>query len=328
MMVRTNHIEISVALCTFNGEKYILSQLNSILNQTRLPDEIIICDDNSDDNTLNLISNLIYNSSIDIQIIKNSVRLNVVKNFEKAISLCTGDIIFLCDQDDVWLPDKVETISVFFNQNPKINVVFTNAFLIDDNDSRLTNKTLFDAVNFTGITQKYFTEGFGVELLNIDNRITGATMAMKKEYVSRLFPFPEIDGVVHDELIALSAIIDNSIGFINDCLINYRIHTSQKLGLGVWINSPPDSNVFKYHPVRIEYQNLNLLFNNSQLIERIDFVNERGRIIKSVFGLFLLVISIVDYKKFYSKHAFTVIKTDILDFYKTNIIRLKRLFYA
>lgn len=328
MGIKYKRRKISVALCTCNGEKYIHSQLNSIFNQTHLPDEIIICDDNSEDDTFNLVRGVTKESSIKIQIIKNTIRLNVVRNFEKAISLCTGDIIFLSDQDDIWMSDKVEKIYSYFDENPKINVVFTNAHLIDDNDLSFTDKTLFDAVNFTGLTQQYFMEGFGIELLNIENRITGATMAFRKKYVSQLLPFPELNGVVHDELIALPAIVNQSIGFLDDCLMNYRIHSDQKLGLGQWINLPPDSDIFKYSPTKEVYRHLDFFANDADATRRISFNDKRGKIIKSAFGLFFLIFSISDYKKYYSKYASVVIKDDISNFFKINATRLKRIIHA
>lgn len=93
---------ISVAMCTFNGEKYIKEQIESIINQSLVPDEIVICDDCSKDNTINIIKETLANWSGKANLIINEDNLGYRKNFEKAISLCNGDIIFLSDQDDVW----------------------------------------------------------------------------------------------------------------------------------------------------------------------------------------------------------------------------------
>lgn len=320
-------MKISVALCTFNGQEYIQSQLNSIFNQTYLPDEIVICDDNSSDITLSLIHTIAQDSSIDVRVFKNATRLNVVKNFEKAISLCAGDIIFLCDQDDLWMPDKVEKMYSYFNENPTINVAFTNAYLINDSGSQFIDKRLFDVVNFTKLAQQYFLEGFGFELLNIGNRVTGATMAIRKEYVSHILPMSEMVGIVHDELIALTAIADRSIGFIDECLIKYRVHSTQKLGLGIWINLPPSSDIFKYRQINTLYRYLDVFSKDSKITERLNFIDKRRKIIKSFFGILLLVISAPDYKKFYSQYACTVMKNDISDFYKTSFDRLKRVIH-
>jgi len=101
MMKKFNKNTISVALCTYNGELYLREQLESILKQTFPPDEIIICDDGSTDTTIKILEEFRRKSFIPVKVYYNKENLGVSKNFEKAISLCSGDIIFLSDQDDV-----------------------------------------------------------------------------------------------------------------------------------------------------------------------------------------------------------------------------------
>ena len=102
---------ISVAMCTFNGEKYIKNHLLSIINQSCPPDELIICDDCSNDETCNIIEVVLSKWSGKWKLIKNSHNLGFRKNFEQAIRNSNGDIIFLSDQDDVWAKNKIEIIS-------------------------------------------------------------------------------------------------------------------------------------------------------------------------------------------------------------------------
>ena len=113
----------SVALCTYNGEKYLAEQLDSILTQTVPIDEIVVCDDGSTDNTISILEE--YESTFPylFKIYKNKENLGYTKNFEQAINLCDRDIIFLCDQDDIWLKEKVKTVLLFFIAHPKINVI-------------------------------------------------------------------------------------------------------------------------------------------------------------------------------------------------------------
>ena len=114
---------ISVALCTYNGAQFIREQLNSILCQTTNVDEIVICDDGSSDDTLSIINS--YCSKTDIiRVYQNQDKLGVSKNFQKAIDLCHGDLIFLSDQDDIWQANKVQTFVDYFNKTP----VFPYAF--------------------------------------------------------------------------------------------------------------------------------------------------------------------------------------------------------
>ena len=101
---------ISVAMCTYNGEKYIQEQLESIIYQSVPPDEIVICDDCSNDATLEIVKDILNSYDGIVQLVSNKHNLGYRKNFEKAISLCHGDIIFLSDQDDVWSSNKIEII--------------------------------------------------------------------------------------------------------------------------------------------------------------------------------------------------------------------------
>lgn len=316
---------ISVALCTYNGEKYIGQQIESILSQTRKVDEIIICDDNSTDNTLNILNSFRQNNPI-INVFRNKKNIGTIKNFEKAISFTNGDIIFLSDQDDIWNEDKVKIISDFFNVNQECNVLFTNAELIGFDNKPLTSKTLFDIVNLTNKTKKYFLDGLNFELLNIENRITGATMAFRKSYIIRTLPFHKFEKILHDEFIAISAINDNCICMVDKCLISYRIHNDQLTGLGNWLETPPVSNVFKFKTIKNDYT----LFANftGKLKQKIILWNKREKIIKSPAGFLIIFLSIKDYKLIYGKYAKMFIFADLKEYVKLNSRRFKRIFNA
>ena len=135
-----NRMTTSVALCTCDGEKYIKSQLYSILEQTVQVDEIIICDDSSSDNTIQIVNKIITETNIPIQVFSNEKRLGVCANFDRAIRLCSSVIILLADQDDIWLPTKVDKIVTYFNENPYVDVLFTNGLFIDSDGMIFTSK--------------------------------------------------------------------------------------------------------------------------------------------------------------------------------------------
>ena len=221
-------MKTSVALCTYNGEKFLREQLDSILNQTKTVDEIVVCDDGSTDSTLEILEE--YHQKIPgfFRIFKNEINLRSVKNFEKAISLCENEIIFLCDQDDLWIENKVELITNFFQKNPKTNVVATNGFGIDDTGNKLEVHSLWDIPRF-----------FQEEKIEIDyfkiiafagNIATGASMAFRKTFVEKLIPFPIIEGFHHDEWIALNAASNDGFEFLQEKLFKYRIHDQQQVG--------------------------------------------------------------------------------------------------
>lgn len=98
---------LSVAMCTYNGAQYLQQQLDSIAEQTRLPDELIICDDGSRDETVSIIKKFADHAPFPVQVYHNDKNHGVVENFSKAIALCVGDLIAFSDQDDVWLPRKL-----------------------------------------------------------------------------------------------------------------------------------------------------------------------------------------------------------------------------
>ena len=125
---------ISVAMTTFNGEKYIEKQIESILNQSLSVDEIIICDDGSTDNTIELMKK--YN----VQIIQNKKNLGYKLNFKKAMEKCKGDYIFLCDQDDIWKKDKVKEMISIMEKNRNIHVLASSFEYIDENGTLIISK--------------------------------------------------------------------------------------------------------------------------------------------------------------------------------------------
>lgn len=200
--------KLSVALCTYNGEKYIEQQLLSIINQILPVDEIIICDDQSEDKTCNIINNIINNHKgikTDIKFFINKQRLGVIKNFEKAINLCTGNIIFISDQDDIWNKSKTQTITNHFNEHPNIELVFTNATIIDKNGYPIKKATLFNILGFNDNIQKLWKKGMYLEIQSLHNRITGATLALKKTNLNSIIKFSTLNNSLHDEQLAIKS---------------------------------------------------------------------------------------------------------------------------
>jgi glycosyltransferase involved in cell wall biosynthesis len=228
---------ISVALCTYNGAKYILPQLESIAKQTLIPNEIVICDDGSTDETITLIEHFKLSASFTIRLYRNEQNLGSTKNFEKALSLCNGDIIFLSDQDDIWLPEKVEKIIFFFNHEPEMAVVFTDGYVIDD--KRKIMDTLWNRIRFTRHKQKLWKKQKAFEQLMQDqNRATGATMALRRNFLKFLLPFAEMNFWIHDGIITLKSALQNKVTFIDEKLILYRQHNHQQMGLKLTHEKP------------------------------------------------------------------------------------------
>ena len=118
-------MKTSVAIATYNGEKYIIEQLESILYQTQAVDEVIICDDCSQDRTVHIIRDFIVQHELNCtwKLFVNDQNLGYCENFKKAIYLCTGDIVFFCDQDDIWVKNRVEVMAAAIHDKPDISDV-------------------------------------------------------------------------------------------------------------------------------------------------------------------------------------------------------------
>ena len=219
---------ISIAMCTCNGEAYLAEQLNSIAEQTRLPDELIVCDDASTDNTIGILEQFSKNSAFPVRVYLNKQRLGSTKNFEKVISLCNGEFIFLSDQDDVWMPQKIECILQVFMNNSDAGYVFSDALIVDD-EARPMGYTMWESIRFTKRQRKRFKQGKQLAILLKHNVVTGATMAFRAKLKSIVIPISEV--WIHDEWIALLASSINMHGvFIEQPLIRYRQHSSQQIG--------------------------------------------------------------------------------------------------
>ncbi len=230
---------VSIAMCTYNGEKFIRDQLNSIINQTFLPDEVVICDDGSTDSTIRIAKEILKKVPFQVRIFRNTERLGYIKNFEKAVSLARGDIIFLSDQDDIFYPNKIKSLynELIFNENAYL--IFSNANLIDENGSKL-NKNLWESVRFTENEQKKFIVD-PMKILLKHNVVTGATIAFKKELLQYALPFYDL--CPHDTWIALvTAVIHKKILLHSEPLMGYRIHSHQTIGLP---KSNPISNLLR-----------------------------------------------------------------------------------
>ena len=220
-------LSLSIALTTYNGEQYIREQLDSIVRQTMLPDELVISDDASVDSTFDIIKDFERSAPFPVKLQINQKRLGSTLNFESAIRACSGDIIFLCDQDDVWYPDKIARIEECFVNNPKAGAVFTDADIVDQNLQSYGPK-LWKKIRFNLSEQKNMAnDAFTVLLKHFV--VTGATMAFRSSFKEFVFPIPE--EWVHDAWIAFLISASSNLIAIPTPLIAYRQHSSNQIGV-------------------------------------------------------------------------------------------------
>jgi len=223
---------ISVALCTYNGAKFLSEQLKSIADQTLPVDELVVCDDRSKDNTIEIIRSFAEKCAFPVHIHINEANLGSTKNFEKCLSLCTGDIIFLCDQDDKWRADRVQKQADYLNEHPDKDAVFCDAMKMGD-DSKPVGSTIWEEIEFDSRKRDKWKNGRAHEILFTGFIVTGATLAIRKSCLARLMPFPtHVPDLIHDAWMAMVLSLEGKIDFIPDTLIYYRIHSSQQVGFG------------------------------------------------------------------------------------------------
>ena len=245
---------ISIALCTFNGSKYLQEQLTSYMHQTRPPDELIICDDRSMDNTVQIIEEFSRVAPFALKLIVNDHTFGPTKNFEKAIGLCTGDLIALSDQDDIWHPQKLERCEEFLNERIDIAAVFSNAEIVNESLNFL-GYNMWQKSAFTPIEQKRMIYGDAVSVLLKHYVVTGATLVFRSDCKSAILPIPPF--WLHDAWIALLLASISSIDFVPESLSKYRQHLTNHLG---GVRKPLIQQILDGHRVdRNDYYRLELL---------------------------------------------------------------------
>ena len=214
-------LKISVAMATYNGAKFIEQQLKSIINQTRSVDEIVISDDGSNDDTLQIVRKILESTEaagIDFVILTDNPRHGYCGNFEHAISHCTGDYIFLADQDDIWLPDKVERILYVYVSNPNLQCVFHKVKNIDKNNNPLSN-----CDNYIDFKEGIITQRDYLEQATSGPLCAGMVMCISKHLLDTALPFPLILGL-HDQWLVFCALCVGDCYYIDEVLALYRYH--------------------------------------------------------------------------------------------------------
>lgn len=180
-----NMPKISIALATYNGAAFVREQLESFAGQARLPDELVVCDDGSSDATIAILEDFRSAARFPVRIHRNDATLGYVGNFERALSLCSGDIIFLSDQDDVWFSDKIERVVAEFEDRPDAMVVL-NDQVIAGPDLNPTGTTKLANIRRSGAPDYRF--------------VTGCCSAHRRQWLSVVLPIPAI-GCSHDRWI-------------------------------------------------------------------------------------------------------------------------------
>ncbi len=231
---------ISVAMCTYNGAAYLREQLDSIAAQTRPPDEMVVCDDCSVDDTVAILEDFARRAPFPVRLHRNAATLGSTRNFDRAIGLCQGDLIALSDQDDVWLPEKLRRLEAPFAR-PDVGLVFSDGEVVDS-ALRPIGIRLWEAY-FPPQMQRRVAAGqaFSVEMEH--NVVTGATLMFRADLRALAQPIPHDIYLIHDGWLALVAAAVSRLVFLPEPLILYRRHPNQQVGIA--LGDPPR----KHNPV-------------------------------------------------------------------------------
>lgn len=292
---------VSIAMTTYNGEKYLREQLDSIYRQTHKNIEVIVCDDRSTDNTANILEE--YSRKFALKYYINENNLGFVKNFEKVISLCNGDYIALADQDDVWLKNKIE---VLLNEIGENLLIHTDCTLIDEQSNIISRYWKGNIESHTSFEDFLFS-----------NMVTGCTVLMSQELQKKSLPFPE--GLAyHDWWLGIVSVNETRLKYITTPLTLYRQHSSQDTG--AYTNKIFMLNIFKhlkffYQRVIINDETERTIINKTQLqnlhaIYNVNYFEDKTKDISDSIEYFTnLIENSLHFQTFliglrYSKHIY------------------------
>lgn len=218
---------ISVAMATYNGERYIAEQLESICKQTKKVDEVVIVDDCSTDGTTEIVRKYTHQyPQCNIRFFENEENLGYKKNFYRAMSLCEGDIIFLCDQDDIWRENKVAVLTDILNNNRNIALVSSSFVQIDGEGKEVSG-------NKSAYKRKMKSQeliSVPLEDLIFHNISQGCAMALKKE-IKEMYLKAFTEDLPHDWMLNVIATMRKKCYYLNDPMFYYRVHEKNTIGL-------------------------------------------------------------------------------------------------
>jgi glycosyltransferase involved in cell wall biosynthesis len=264
--------KVSIALCTYNGAAYLQEQLESFAGQLRLPDELVVGDDGSSDQSVSILENFAKTAPFPLHIHVNDKNLGLIRNFDETIKRCSGDIIFLSDQDDVWMTEKIARILPEFERLPNVGLVFSDVLLVDQNLNSL-GSTLFQTM-FSQSNMELARKGKMLDVLLERNVAGGMALAFRADLVPWFSPIPtKFAKILHDYWIALIAAAISEVHFVDEILVKYRQHPGQQTMI-LW-NDVPTENEPNLN-ARFENTIHDLRARRSELVYLQNHVNDLG----------------------------------------------------
>ncbi|WMJ70208.1 glycosyltransferase family 2 protein [Stenotrophomonas sp. 24(2023)] len=221
---------VGVALCTYNGAAYLQVQLDSILAQSVRVDEVVVGDDGSSDQTLELLAAFAARAGaqgIRVEVVQHPRNLGYVLNFADALQRCRADIIFLCDQDDAWHPGRVQAYLQRFQADPSLLMLHSDARLVDA-QGRTLGSNLLDVLVVHPAEVALERSGLAIDAILLRNFITGATCALRRPLLDDGLPIAPCWS--HDEWLAVIASLRGGLDMLGQPTIDYRQHGRNQIG--------------------------------------------------------------------------------------------------
>lgn len=231
MLLGRISMQVTIVLCTYQGVDHLDAQLQSLIAQSQRIGQWLLSDDASADGTLAVLKSFDERArglGMLIHLQRNATNMGYVAHFSAALARASGDVIFLCDQDDVWHKDKIEVMAAHFERDPKLLMVHSDARLVDFRGMDM-GCTLFEALQLTRAEIEAIHAGSAFEVLARRSCVTGATMAFRRELVELALPVGS--GWMHDEWLAIMAAAVGKIDVIEQPLIDYRQHGANQIGM-------------------------------------------------------------------------------------------------
>ncbi|MGF7144107.1 glycosyltransferase involved in cell wall biosynthesis [Anaerotaenia torta] len=309
---------IGVVVATYNGQKYVAEQLVSIINQSKKPDLIIVSDGKSLDLTVEICNEILSGGDIPFEVLTSEVQLSVAENFQKGLAACDCDYIFFSDQDDVWLPNKIEIVIQQMEKHQTC-MAFSNAQIVDAKLNDEGRPLLWESVGYEQLEDvKVYGKG-NIELISIlirHNIVTGMCMCISRDFRNKVMPLSQ--NAIHDSWIAIIAANVGSIVAIKEKCVLYRQHGNNVVGTTTNICAALKNR--KLYAIKVKKRELMIrevikrVFDETDeeslsiLNDYVSFLKERNRFIDCNNGFFFPIKSIKWYQKYEYNHKQIIIK--------------------
>ena len=256
--------EVDILLATYNGEKYIKCQLDSILNQTYTNIRILINDDASTDRTAEILKEY-EKKDKRIQVQYNEKNLGYIKNFENLLKRVESKFFMLSDQDDFWKPEKVEkSLNKIINENA--DLVFTDLEAVDENLNTITPSV----VRFRNL-KKNIDKHNDYKLVFLQNSgVTGCTIITRKDLINKYLPIPTKEPMVHDWWMALLLGQNGKLCFLDEATIKYRQHGNNQIGINGMKDKIDTAEEYRKEYINLKLKQFNIYVENEEKFENKD----------------------------------------------------------